>query len=58
MALAGNAGALQRGRGEAHHHLRPADHGDRALRIEGGARDQRRDDADIAAPVRRSHGRR
>ena len=36
---------------EAHHHFRPANHRDGIMRIEGGARNQRRHDADIAAPV-------
>jgi uncharacterized membrane protein len=37
--------------GEAHHHLRPADERRRALSVEPGQRDERRDDADATAQV-------
>ena len=41
----------KRSDGEAHHDLGPADQRDGVERVEDGARDQRRDHADIAAPV-------
>ena len=43
--------SCKRGDREAHHDLRAADQGDGVRRIEGGARDQRRHHADVAAPV-------
>ena len=40
---------------EAHHDFGPADHRDGVQRVEGGTRDQRRHDADMAVPVAVRH---
>ena len=51
MSERGDAALAQRRRGEAHHHLRPARHRQRARRIEVGAADQPGDDTHVPVPV-------
>ena len=48
---AADARPRERGDGEAHHHLRPAEQRRRAGRVELGALHQARDDADVAEPL-------
>ena len=49
--IIGNAGHVERRRGEAHHHFRTADEGDRFGRIKLHVADQLRDDPDMAVPA-------
>ncbi len=50
MRSRAHAGVAQRGDGEAHHDLGPAQHRHRVLRVEGRALDQAGDHADVAVP--------